>query len=181
MDEGPAVVIGVGNILLRDDGAGVRVVEALRALATRDPGALPPATRLVDGGTLGTELLRTVQGARSLLLLDAVDLGLAAGTVRVLRGDAIEAAGGRWGAAADGGVGELLGVARLMGWLPGPVALVGIQVGEVRFGMGLSAAVEAALPAAVEMARRELRKLDELPITLDAAGPRSATREGATA
>jgi hydrogenase maturation protease len=167
--EAPAVVIGVGNVLLRDDGAGVRAVEALRALAARDPSALPAETRLLDGGTLGLGLLPDVRGARSLLLLDAVDLDLPAGSVRVLRGDGIEAAGSRWGGSAEPGVGELLAVARLMGWLPDQVALVGIQVDEVGFGIGLSEPVEAALPLAVEAARRELRD------------PGRQTPEGATA
>jgi hydrogenase maturation protease len=175
----PALVIGLGNVLLRDDGAGIRAVEALRDLAERDQ-TMPPDTRFVDGGTLGLDLLRTVEGARSLLLLDAVDLDLAPGTVTVLRGDAIVAAGGRWGGAAEGGVGELLAVARLMGWLPEPVALVGIQVADVGFGMGLSEPVEAALPGVVEAARRELLELDEPTATAGCGGLPSAAPGGAT-
>ena len=91
---GPAVVLGVGNVLLRDDGVGVRVLEELRRLAAVDPAMAPDGTRLVDGGTLGLDLLGTVHGARALLLLDGVSLGLEAGTVTVLRGDEIAAAGG---------------------------------------------------------------------------------------
>lgn len=178
---GTAVVLGVGNVLLRDDGVGVRVVEALRGLAQRDEFALPEATRLVDGGTLGLDLLRTVDDACCLLLLDAVDLGQPAGTVSVLRGDAILAAGTAWGRSVPGGVGELLSVARLMGWLPDPVAMVGIQVHETGFGVGLSPQVEAALPKAIATARDELR---ELRVLAEAARPRTAgtlRAEGATA
>lgn len=180
--DGPAVVIGMGNLLLHDDGIGVRVVEALRSVAEHDPTALPQATRLVDGGTLGLDLLSTFEGARSLLLLDAVDLDQPAGTVSVLRGgDDILAAGGTWGGCIPGGVSELLSVARLMGWLPEPVALVGIQVSDTTYGEGLSACVAAALPRAVETARDELRELDQLAET---ALPRTAgtvEAEGATA
>lgn len=178
---GPAVVLGVGNVLLRDDGVGVRVVEELRALVQHDEYALPEGTRLVDGGTLGLDLLRVVEGARCLLLLDAVDLGQAAGTVSVLRGDAILAAGTAWGRSVPGGVGELLSVARLMGWLPDPVAMVGIQVHQTDFGVGLTEQVEAALPHAIATARDELRELHELA---SAARPRPAgtsEAEGATA
>jgi len=179
--EAPAVVIGVGNILRGDDGAGVRAVEALRAAWARDPMALPVDTRLVDGGTLGLDLLRTVAEARALVLLDAVDLQLPAGTVRVLRGDDIVAAGGGWGGAADGGVGELLAIARLMGWLPDRVSLVGIQVDAVGFGIGLSEPVEAALPLAVETARHELRVLGGLTVPGGPDDPRPGARKGATA
>ena len=179
--DGPAVVIGVGNALLRDDGVGVRVVEELRAVVRHDASALPEDTVLVDGGTLGLDLLRTVAGARSLLFLDAVDLHLPPGTVTVLRGDAIPAAGGRWGRAVPSGVGEVLAVGRLMGWLPDPVALVGVQVDDTEFGIGLSRPVESALPRAVVTAREELRELDRWVI---AARPRMAgigVQEGATA
>jgi hypothetical protein len=67
-----------------------------------------------------------------------------------------------------------------MGWLPEQVALVGIQVDDVAPGTGLSATVEAALPSAVAMARRELRELEALAGT---AGLRDGDggAEGATA
>lgn len=179
--QGPAVVLGVGNILLRDDGVGVRVVEALRSLADRDTSALPEGTRLVDGGTLGLDLLRTVEDAACLLLLDAVDLGLEPGTVSVLRGNAILAAGSAWGRSVPGGVGELLSVARLMGWLPDPVAMVGIQVRETGFGVGLSGQVEAAVPSAVATARDELRDLKALADAARSLRARAAVAEGAMA
>jgi hydrogenase maturation protease len=158
---GPVVVLGVGNVLLRDDGVGVRVLEELRRVAAENPSAIPDGARLVDGGTLGLSLLGEVQDARSLLLVDAVNLGLKAGTVSVLRGEAITAAGGPGAGAAPGSVTELLAMARLMGWLPDPVTLVGVQVGDTGFGVGLSPNVEAALSIAVETARTELRVLGE--------------------
>jgi len=159
--EGPVVVLGVGNVLLGDDGVGIRVLEELRRRGLDDPAAVPEGTRLVDGGTLGLGLLDAVRGARSLLLLDAVNLGQTAGTVSVLCGDAIAAAGGPGAGTTPGSVGELLAVARLMGWLPDPVTLVGVQAGDTRFGTGLSSLVEAAVSGAVETARTELRALDE--------------------
>jgi hydrogenase maturation protease len=159
---GPAVVIGLGNVLLRDDGVGVRVVEALRRLSDHDPAALPVGTRLVDGGTLGLDLLHTLDGARSVVLLDAVNLDQDVGTVSVLRGDAIADAGGPGAGTSLRGVGELLSVARLMGWLPERVSLVGVQVEDTGFGVGLSPRVDEAVKSAVETARTELRALDEL-------------------
>jgi len=155
----PITVLGIGNTLLRDDGVGVRVVEALELLSRRDPDLLPPGTRLVDGGILDLELLHVVDGARALLLVDGVDMGWAPGAVDVLRGDAILGAGRRVGGSSAGSVGELVAVARLMGWLPDHVALLGIQVGEVTVGEGLTPGVEAALPRALGLARRELAAL----------------------
>lgn len=160
--DGPAVVLGVGNVLLHDDGVGVRVVEELRSAAVREPRSLPDGTRLVDGGTLGLELLRAIEGARAVLIVDAVDLDQPAGTVSVLGRDALEQSGDR-ARGIRAGVGELLAVGRLMDWLPARIALVGVQVADTGLGIGLSESVEAAVPRAVEMARRALRELDGQP------------------
>jgi hydrogenase maturation protease len=156
----PIVVLGIGNTLLGDDAAGIRVLEALGRLAGLDPSVLPPDTHLVDGGTVGLDLVRTVEGARAVLLLDAVNIDAAPGEVVVLEGDAITTAGARRPGGPAGGLGELLALARLMDWLSGPVALVGVQVGRVAFAPGLTPAVEAAVPVAVETARRTLLDLD---------------------
>jgi hydrogenase maturation protease len=145
---GPIVVIGIGNTLLGDDGVGVRVVAELGRLVERDPGLLPADTRLVDGGTLGIDLLPVIRGARAVLLVDGMDLGRRPGSVEVLRGTEI--------GQAAGGVGDLIAAGRLTGWLPPSVALTGIQVGEIEIGQSLSPSVEAALPVAVEASRREV-------------------------
>jgi hydrogenase maturation protease len=163
--EGPLVVIGVGSVLRSDDGVGVHVIEGLRGRAARDPQLLPAGTELVDGGTLGLELLRLLPGARGLLLVDAMSLGAEAGTVSVLRGDAIDAAGGDRDGMASGAVGELLAFARLMDWLPEAVALVGVEVADIAPGTVLSPEVDGALPAMVDAVINELRRMDGLPAT----------------
>jgi hydrogenase maturation protease len=171
--ERPLVVIGVGNVLLRDDAVGIRVVDRLCGLVAEDQLALPQPVLLVDGGTLTVELLDTVRGARGLVLVDASIAGDPAGTVSVRRGARVLAAGGaRAGRTADA-VHELLDVARLAGWLPERVALVGIEVEAIEFGMDLSPSVAAALPAAVHAVRTELLAMD------DAAWGASAGRPAA--
>lgn len=167
---GPLVVIGVGNILLRDDAVGVRVVDQLRLLAEHDPSALPTGTRLVDGGTLGLDLLRTVRDASGLVLVDAMALGERDGSVTVRWGDAVVAIGGH-GRRDTNSIGELLAIARLMGWLPEPVALVGVEAAEIDFGVELSAPVAAAVPAAMAAVRDALwRMKDQAVSEREAAG-----------
>ncbi len=156
----PLVVIGVGNVLLRDDAIGVRVIEALREIQEHDPVALPEHTWLVDGGTLLMDLLHAVRDARGLVLVDALHLGGPEGSVSVLHGDAIVQADGAPGQAPNS-VAELLAMARLMGWLPEPVALVGVEVVNTGFGTGLSPVVAAALPRTIGTVRDELRVMDE--------------------
>jgi hydrogenase maturation protease len=180
LPERPLVAIGVGNILLGDDAVGVRVVEGLRAAAEHDPRALPTGTSLVDGGTLGLDLLRIVRDARGVVLVDAVRLGGPVGGVSVLHGDAIVSAGGSPDGSPGSAVGELLAVARLMHWLPEPVSMVGIEVADLEFGLHLTPAVEAAIPLAMEAVRDELRRMDETP-TLGTRGGAATRMAGATA
>lgn len=162
---GPAldlVVIGLGNVLRGDDAIGVRVVEGLRALAAGDPRALPASTRLVDGGTLGLDLLRSIRDARAVVLVDAVRLGDPVGTVSVLSGEDIDGPE-RPDDTHPGAVAELVAVARMLGWLPADLALVGIEVADTGVGVGMSSAVAGALPVAMDAVRIELHRMDPVP------------------
>lgn len=155
------VVIGVGNVLLGDDAVGVRVVEALGVAARSDPGMLPPDTRLVDGGLLGLDLLGCVRGSRGLVLVDAVRLGGTVGEVRVLDAEDLRAVDAAAGGARTA-VMELLATSALMGWLPTQVALVGIEVGDLEAGVGLSPTVAGAVALAVTTAGCELHRMKNL-------------------
>ncbi len=157
--DGPLLVIGVGNVLLRDEGVGVRVARELHRQAGDRTVELPPGTRVVDGGTLGLDLLPLMDDARALLMVDAVDLGEQPGSVGVIHGDALHGALTGHVSPHQVGIGDLLAAARLMGTLPEAVALVGIQPGEIAIGLELTDAVEAAIPAAVRAAVAELRVL----------------------
>lgn len=179
---GGLLVIGMGNVLLGDDGVGVRVVEALGRLGEQDPAALPPGTRLLDGGTLGLGLLVHLDGAQGLVIVDAVDLGRSPGTVTVLHGDAVTAPGGPRGGSNPGGLAELLGTAGLLGILPPKVALVGVQVADIGIGLTLSREVDAAVPAAVDAARHELHELEAITTARRSGwAARTAPMAGATA
>lgn len=176
---GRLVAIGVGNVLLCDDGVGIHVIESLRRRAKARRGLLPAGTRLVDGGTLGLGLLDELDGARGLVLVDAVDLGLPAGTVTIL--DA--APDGTAGPLDLPGIRGLISAARMVGILPAEVSLVGVQVGEIGVDLALSPAVAAALPRAVEAAIGELWRIDAVSDrdTADMADAADAPLAGVTA
>lgn len=157
--DGAPAVMGVGNVLLGDDGAGVRVVEALRRRVDAGDACLPPGSRLIDGGTLGLDLLRHLDGVRGLVVVDAGDRGTVAGTVTVRRGEEALASATADGAGAHG-IGEMLTVARLVGALPPSVAIVEIAVGEIAPRVGLSPAVKAALADAAEATCREIAAME---------------------
>jgi hydrogenase maturation protease len=161
-ETGPLVVLGIGNVLLRDDGVGVHVVRELERQVERGDSLLPWGTQLVDGGTLGLDLLPLIAGTRAVLLLDAALLGGAPGDITVLRGDALRARTGGARAVLPGGIDDLFAAARLADLLPAEVSLVGVEPGEIAAGLDLSAAVRSALPAAVAAAIGELWHLDRM-------------------
>ncbi len=69
------LILGVGNLLLSDEGVGIQVIERLQ-----EKYELPEEVHVLDGGTLGMDLLYYLDGVRRLLLVDAVETGKAAGT-----------------------------------------------------------------------------------------------------
>ena len=79
MDQKHILVLGVGNILLRDEGIGVRVVEKLQ-----ETYAFSPNVRLLDGGTLGLKLLAPITAADCLIVVDAVKIGQPPGAIEKL-------------------------------------------------------------------------------------------------
>jgi len=149
------LVVGLGNLLLGDDGVGVH---AVRRLAT-DPSA-PPFLRPLDGGTLGFRLLDAVRHADAALFIDAAELGQPPGTIRLLEGDALHARtrhGGRF-SAHEAGLIDLLTLARMDGWLPTRMAVLGIQPRCIDWDAQLSETVAGALPAACRMAIDTVRR-----------------------
>lgn len=175
--DGYLLVLGIGNVLMRDEGVGVRIAEALLEGGAGDlltdgpptggrpglmgappregPPGLPARTRIVDGGTLGLDLLPLVEGARAVCFVDAIDAGLTPGSVVVLRGDEIDSMLSQPISAHEVGLAELIATARFSGALPRHLAIIGVQPAHVSPGLQLSPVVEAAVPRAVEAARRE--------------------------
>ncbi len=145
----PTLVLGVGNLLLQDDGVGLRMVEEL----SREP-QFQDQFEFVDGGTQGIALLGYFEGRTAAMILDAVALGEPPGTVHVLRGEAFPPRAAA--TAHEGNALQLLALARFLGHLPEEVVIVGIEPERVQTGIGLSQKVEGALPEALGRAREIL-------------------------
>lgn len=145
----PVLVLALGNLLLSDDGVGLRMLEIL---AAEDGFA---GVEYLDGGTQGIALTGFIAGRRALLVLDAVGLGSPPGTVHVLRGTDIAKLRARRAASAHEGNGlSLIETAQILGDCPGVLAVVGVEPKEVRTGIGLSPEVESGLKAALAEARK---------------------------
>ncbi len=147
------LVLGVGNILLRDEGVGVRVIDYL----SRHFPALPGMTYL-DGGTLSFTLAPAIEDADNLIIVDAAELHGEPGLVRTFFGaDMDRFLGGARRSVHEVALIDLLDIARLTDSLPANRALVGIQPAEVTWGDRLSPQVADCVPeaatAVVELTR----------------------------
>jgi hydrogenase maturation protease len=145
MPDGGLLVLGLGNLLCGDDGAGVAAVEMLR-----DRYETPSGTAVLDGGTLGLSLLPYVEDARDAILVDAVQADAPPGTPVRLEGSAVPLAARERLSVHQVGVADLLGGAHLVGRLPQRLLLLGVVPETLELRFGRSASVEAALPDLVE-------------------------------
>lgn len=144
--ESVILVLGVGNTLLSDDGAGVHVVEALRERAAPDG---QPRIAYLDGGTIGLSLLPDIEDAAAVIIVDAAELGASPGTVRCFVGPEMDAQlKGKKRTAHEVAVADLMAAAELGGRLPDKRALVAIQPASTEWGLAPTAAVTQALPQA---------------------------------
>ncbi len=146
------VVLGVGNILLKDEGVGVRVIEKLQGQYT-----LPENVRVVDGGTQGLWLLSTIQEADHLIVVDAVLGGDEPGTIYRLTKDDLPKGLRVKQSAHDSDLVEALNLCALLEAEPKSVVVVGIEPADIQpFGVDLTEKI------AVKVDELVLRVLDEL-------------------
>ena len=125
-------LIGIGNILMQDERLGVHVVQAIK-----DEYTLPPELEIIDGGTLGLDLLPCFEKFEKALFVDAINFGREPGYIGELENDEIPAAILPKLSAHHIGLADLLSVARLKGVMPAQVCLIGMQPSTLEFGFGL--------------------------------------------
>ena len=142
---GKTLILGIGNVLLRDEGAGIHALHRLgEMLGDRDD------VELMDGGTLSFTLAGAIEDADRLIVIDAAQLDAAPGTTQVFVGDDMDAFVGanRKRSVHEVGLIDLMSIARLTDRLPPERALVGIQPHDFDWGETPSPAVAAAIPTA---------------------------------
>ena len=144
------LILGVGNTLLTDEGAGVHAMAYLQ----QSPD-IPDNVTFVDAGTLSFVLADAIAGADNLIIFDAAQLDREPGSVQVFEGDALDeflVSGRR--SVHEVGFADLMDIARLQDSLPRRRALIGIQPGDFGWGEAPGDAVQAALPEAAQLARK---------------------------
>ena len=157
-DRGPAVesgttlVLGIGNTLLTDEGAGIHAIRRLEARAQPMAGV-----RFVDGGTLSFTLAGPIAEASRLIVIDAAELKRAPGSVEIFLEADMDRFLGQHNKRSVHEVGllDLMQIGQLTGSLPARRALIAIQPASVDWGEqptpGVDSAIELACTHALEL------------------------------
>lgn len=146
------LVLGVGNILLSDEGIGVRIVEALEQRYH-----LPECVEVLDGGTAGMELIGPMANRDHLIIADVVLSSQQAGSILVLRDDEVPALFTRKISPHQLGLSDVLSALHLTDEFPQRLTLVGVVPESLEPHIGLTATGQAALEPALQKVIEVLR------------------------
>jgi hydrogenase maturation protease len=150
------LVLGVGNILLSDEGAGIHVVEELQKRV------LPESIEIVDGATRAMELVDIMRGRKKVIIVDALDADIEPGAVFRFGPDQLAEVKQMSVSVHDIGVHEAIFLLRLTDELPDDIVFYGIQPGSLELHEGLTPAVEAAAQKVVDFVLEDLKHLPRL-------------------
>jgi len=152
----PVLLLGLGNPLMADDGAGQELLSRMSSFASE----WGDAVEFVDGGTQGLALLGVLGGRKAVVFLDAIHLEDKPGAVHVLRADELKRMGGRRATTAhEGSAPQILAALELLGETPKEIAMIGLEPERIGLGIGLSPAVQASLDQAAELARVTINRI----------------------
>ena len=145
------LVLGLGNLVHCDDGAGVHAIERLQ-----QDERVPSGVTLMDGGTLGLALLSHISGFRRMLVIDAVDAGEPPGTLLRLEGFALANMPGK-ASVHQMGFSDLMVALNLLGDVPEEVVVLGVQPLSTEWSAELSAPVAKTMDALIDAAISQLQ------------------------
>jgi hydrogenase maturation protease len=146
----PVLVVGIGNILLADEGVGPHVIRALENVD------LPPSVELLDGGTAGADLIDQICDRQKVIFIDAVEADAEPGSILRMTAGQLTANLCRSVSLHEFGLVETVIMAEQLGCAPKEVVILGVKPKDVSCGLELSQEVAAAVPKVVELILAEL-------------------------
>lgn len=154
------LVVGLGNVLLQDEGIGIHVLERLEK-----EGGLPNEVELIRGETGGLALLPSLDEAYAIIFIDAAEFEGETGDIKIFRGDEIQK--GRYTTLSvhDIGLRDIISLILLKDSSPPKIVIVGIKPKDLsegsfgKVGTKISSDLEKAIPSAVKIIREEILRL----------------------
>jgi hydrogenase maturation protease len=143
------LIVGIGNMLCRDEGIGVHVIEEMEDIE------LPSHIELLDIGTSTLDLISHLEGVKKLIAIDALKAGEAPGTIYRLRPEDLLPKEGGPIFLHEIGLLESLDMAKKMGKEIETV-IIGVEPKVLDWGVELSDEVKKKIPAIIEAVQKEL-------------------------
>jgi len=134
------VVMGMGNVLLKDEGVGVHVIRML------EEWNLPASVRLIDAGTAALDMLQIIGAVKKLIVVDTVKGGGKPGSVYKFKPSDIKSSERALSSLHQLGFMEALSIAERIGEAPRDVTIIGVEPGDISFGLELSSEIKNKLP-----------------------------------
>jgi len=150
-DNASVLVLGIGNILRRDEGVGVRVIEALR------DEDVPEDVELFDGGTFGAELIDVIADRAGVIVIDAIEHEGTPGSVFRFSGDDLAAHASASLSVHEIGLLDTLRMAKQLGCPPKEVLVLGVVPEDIGPGLELTPTVAKQVPKIVQRVLEELK------------------------
>lgn len=152
-DKPPITILGVGNTLLTDEGFGVHIINYLEAHYE-----FPPEVQLLDGGTMGMELLHYIGDAKYLLLVDAIHGGEAPGTVYSFKHEDLEHYFSEHISVHEVGIQDILRIRYVQGEPFVDAMVIGVEPEKLEIGLTMTPVVENTISQVVQGILEQLRQ-----------------------
>ena len=149
--------MGVGNLLLKDEGVGVHVVQALQK------ASLKGELTIIDGGTCPETFYLLPQGIDKLIIVDAVRGGCEPGTVYRFTPQDIVFRSGTVTSVHQLGLAEGLKMIAHTELNPKDVVIVGVEPKEIDWGLELSPELQDQVPRIIDLVQEEIGNLERAP------------------
>ncbi len=148
----PVLILGIGNLLLRDEGVGVHIVEDMRRMS------LPPHVELMDGGTMGIDLLYYIEGRKKVIVVDTVKGEHPPGTLYRFTDKNLAIKKPLLRTAHGIDFTDVVVTAQRLGTKPEEIVFIGVEPEDMEEGMELSPLIKSKMPKIIELVMREVGK-----------------------
>jgi len=144
------LILGIGNILLKDEGIGVRVAEKMKEMS------LPPDVEVMDGGTGGLDLVYCIDGRKKVVVVDAVKAGAPPGTLFRFTDKDLAKKKGVMRSAHGIDFSDVVAVASFLKIKPAEIVFLGIEPEDLSAGMELSQKIDKMVPVLINLVIKEI-------------------------
>jgi hydrogenase maturation protease len=153
MNKKPVLILGIGNFILKDEGVGVHVVEKLKNMV------LPPDVEVMDGGTMGLDLLYAIEGRKKVIVIDTVSAGEPPGTIYRFTEKALTEKKELLRTAHGIDFTDVIKTSEFLGTKPDEVVFIGIEPEDISEGLELSPKIEQRIPTIIELVMKEIESI----------------------